>query len=219
MSRGLGDVYKRQIEETAIQARHSEFVDQSSGVSVRLTIALLENVISNAERRGLLLGRSEITARVSDLFGALSAVTGKIELVFEGEREGPASVAERLLGQGVSAVFKRYVPAPYAEERSGAEGETQDVYKPIVDWFAGGQSVVVQDQGDADEKLVQVTGLADLVQTHLGAGEPLDEDALYAGCELVLEGLHQASLLSKDRSPDGVTYGDMLKRMFAGFED
>ena len=57
------------------------------------------------------------------------------------------------------------------------------------------------------------------MRAHLGGSEPLDDDQLHAGCEMVLEGLHQASLLSKDRSPDGVTYGDMLKRMFAGFED
>ena len=81
------------IEEVAFQARKSEFVDQGSGVSVRLTIALLENVVSNAERRAITQGRSREVARVSDLFAALSAVTGKIELVFEGEREGPSSVA------------------------------------------------------------------------------------------------------------------------------
>jgi magnesium chelatase subunit I len=206
------------IEETAFQARDSEFVDQSSGVSVRLTIALLENVISSAERRAMLAGRREVTARVADLFGALGAVTGKIELVFEGEREGPASVAERILGQGVSAVFKRYFPAPY-EGGKQAEPEAPDAYKPIVDWFAEGNAVVVQDQRDDEGALLAVPTLPDLVDRHLGRTVGLAAAERPAACELVLEGLHQASLLSKDRSEDGVTYGDMLQRMFAGFED
>ncbi len=206
------------IEETAFQARESEFVDQSSGVSVRLTIALLENVISSAERRALLQGTNEITARVADVFGALGAVTGKIELVFEGEREGPAAVGERILGQGVSAVFKRYFPEPYEGERN-AGPDDDDVYKPIVDWFAEGNAVVVQDQRDDDEALLRIPTLVELVRRWLGAEQRLTQADLPAACELVLEGLHQASLLSKDRSPDGVTYGDMLKRMFAGFEE
>ena len=205
------------VEETAFQARQSEFVDQSSGVSVRLTVALLENLVSNAERRALRLGVSRITARVSDLFAAQSAVTGKIELVFEGEREGPAAVAERILGQGVNATFRRYFPEPYdtRKKRRSDEPEQEDCYKPIVDWFASGNAVVVQDDEEAIEGLLDVPTLVALARQHL---DPSDEE-LPAACELVLEGLHQASLLAKDRSPDGVTYGDMLKRMFAGFEE
>lgn len=207
------------IEETAIQARTSEFVDQSSGVSVRLTIALLENVISSAERRGLLLGQPRVTARIADLFGAVGAVTGKIELVFEGEREGPAAVAERILGQGVQAVFQRYCPAPYDAMKAPEGAEADDAYKPIVDWFTEGNAIVVEDQGEDDGRLLVVPELAELARTHLGTDGRLADGELPAACELVLEGLHQASLLSKDRSSDGIVYGDMLKRMFAGFED
>ena len=217
------DFLREVIEESAFQARESEFVDQTSGVSVRLTIALLENVISSAERRALLLGRETETARVADLFAALSAVTGKIELVFEGEREGPAAVAERILGQGVSTVFRRWFPAPYEGERGRrAEPATEDdgVYKPIVDWFAEGNQVVVQEARDDRDALLQVPTLKALVETHMNRGaHTLTADEVPVACELVLEGLHQASVLAKDRSPDGVTYGDMLKRMFAGFEE
>jgi magnesium chelatase subunit I len=205
------------VEEAAFQARKSEFVDQSSGVSVRLTIALLENVVSNAERRALRLGQDRATARVSDLFTALSAVTGKVELVFEGEREGPQAVGERILGQGVAAVFQRSFPKPYATDRKDKDDdpEPEDAYKPIVDWFAAGHTVVVEDEVEDHAALLGVPTLKDLARRHL---HPTDED-LPAACELVLEGLHQASVLSKDRSTDGVTYGDMLKRMFAAFED
>ena len=204
------------IEEVAFQARRSEFIDQQSGVSVRLTTALLENVVSNAERRGLHLGLDSVCARPADLFSADSAVTGKVELVLEGEREGPAAVADRLLGDGVSAVFLKHFPAPYTAERTPREGaEPQDAYKPLVDWFARGNTVVVQDGEEAGEELLRVPGLPELVRKHL---DPTPVD-LPGACELVLEGLHRASVLAKDRSQDGVSYGDLLKRMFAGFED
>ena len=220
----IPELLREAIEETAFRARESEFVDQTSGVSVRLTIALLENVVSNVERRALLQSQSAATARVADLFGALSAVTGKIELVFEGEREGPAAVAERILGQGVSAVFGRYFPAPYQADgrRSPTQGqaEPEDVYKPIVDWFAEGNTIVVRDDRDDSAAILAIPTLEDLVRRQMAQHDvTLGKSDLPTAAELVLEGLHQASLLSKDRSPDGVTYGDMLKRMFAGFED
>ena len=196
------------IEEVAFQARKSEFVDQASGVSVRLTVSLLENVTSNAERRALRLGKSEVRARLSDLFAADSAVTGKIELVFEGEREGPAMVADRVLGEGALAVFKRHFPAPYAKGR-----EAPDAYKSIIDWFARGHGVVVTDESAAIEGIRDVPTLVDLVEAHL---DPPEED-VEAACELVLEGLHRSSLLAKDKSPDGVTYGDMLRDMLREF--
>ena len=179
-----------------------------SGVSVRLTVSLLENVVSNAERRALRLGQEEVHTRLADLFAADSAVTGKIELVFEGEREGPATVADRVLGDGALAVFKRHFPAPYSKDR-----EAPDAYKSIVDWFALGRGVVVTDESESIDEIRDVPTLVDLVTEHLN---PPEED-VEAACELVLEGLHRSSLLAKDKSSDGVTYGDMLRDMLRDF--
>jgi len=208
------------VEEVAIQARQSEFVDQASGVSVRLTVSLLENICSNAERRALRLGLKRTVARLGDLFAAESAVTGKVELVFEGEREGPAAVADRILGEGVKAVFLRHFPPPYRTERrrKGAAPEAaaaQDAYKPIVDWFAGGRQIVVTDEAETLEGILKVPALADLARKHL----KLSDDEVPGACELILEGLHRSSLLAKDKSGDGFTYGDMLKGMFEGFSE
>jgi magnesium chelatase subunit I len=202
------------IEEVAIQARKSELVDQASGVSVRLSISLLENVLSNAERRAHRLNRKRAVARFADLFAAESAVTGKIELVIEGEREGPAAVADRILGEGVLAVFLRYFPAPYRRGKKRQEVE-EDAYKPIVDWFAKGNRVVVEDEEESAAGLAAIPGLADLVRKHLN---PPEED-VPVGCELVLEGLHRSSLLAKEKGEGGASYGDMLKRMFEGFAE
>ena len=198
------------VEQVAIQARESELVDQASGVSVRLTVSLMENLVSNAERRALHLGQERTTARLADLFAADSAVTGKIELVFEGEREGPEAVADRILGDGVAAVFARHFPAPY--QGGNPDKEQKDVYKSIVDWFAAGNSAAVSDEDAELEELEGVPGLADLVSI---AVDPAAEDAALAA-EIVLEGLHRASLLAKDRSEDGFAYSDMLQDMFKG---
>src|SRR5207237_3550909 len=88
------------VEEVAIQARKSEYVDQNSGVSARLPIALLENLVSNAERRGLLTKEPRVMTRVCDLQQAVSAVSGKVELVVEGGQEGALNVGRALLGRG-----------------------------------------------------------------------------------------------------------------------
>src|SRR5260221_1245226 len=93
------------IEEVAIQARKSEYVDQNSGVSARLPIALIENLVSNAERRGLATGEGKVTTRICDLQNAVSAVRGKVELGLEGEQEGALNGARPLLGCGVKALF------------------------------------------------------------------------------------------------------------------
>ncbi|MEM8883050.1 MAG: AAA family ATPase [Planctomycetota bacterium] len=201
------DLLKEIVEEVAIQARQSELVDQASGVSVRLTVSLLENVVSNAERRALHLDLDKVEARLTDLFAADSAVTGKIELVFEGEREGPEVVADRILGDGVAAVFRRYFPEPY--QGSNPEQEERDVYKPVVDWFASGKTIAVNDETKDLATLQEVPGLSDLVRAHLQEESDL-------GAELVLEGLHRSSLVAKERSEDGVTYSDMLQDMFKG---
>ena len=112
------------VEEVAIQARKSEYVDQNSGVSARLTIALLENVVSNAERRGLLTAEKRVVTRVCDLQSAVSAVSGKVELVLEGEQEGAHNVARALQGRGVRSLFSQRFPdafKPRRVRRRGAE--------------------------------------------------------------------------------------------------
>src|SRR6476661_2136683 len=136
------------IEEVAIQARKSEYVDQNSGVSARLPIALIENLVSNAERRGLATGEARVVARVCDLQNAVSAVSGKVELVLEGEQEGALNVARALLGRGVKALFAQRFPDAYRPKRTRqsarggeapAEGDlTSSEYRPVLEWFAAG---------------------------------------------------------------------------------
>ncbi|MBI5169156.1 MAG: sigma 54-interacting transcriptional regulator [Candidatus Eisenbacteria bacterium] len=215
------------VEEVAIQARKSEYVDQNSGVSARLPIALLENLVSNAERRALRTGEKRVVTRVCDLQNAVSAVSGKVELVLEGEQEGALAVAKALLGRGVKAVFQQRFPDAFKARgrrrgQPSPENEPQAAseYRPILEWFAGGQHLRVGDDMPAvafEGELSRVAGLADLAKKYL---EPRDLAEHAVAMELVLEGMHQNSMLSRERTDAAVTeYKDMLKSMLSGLGD
>jgi magnesium chelatase subunit I len=212
------------VEEVAIQARRSEYVDQNSGVSARLPIALLENLISNAERRGLLTGERRVHARICDLQQAVSAVSGKVELVLEGEQEGALNVARALLGRGVKALFGQRFPDAYKPRRvrrpaePAAEAEvTSSEYRPVLEWFSSGHHVNVSDdmpQAEYAQQLAAVRGLGALAEKYL---EPKSGEESAVAMEFVLEGLHQNSMLSRERADGARTsYKDMLKTMLSG---
>jgi len=212
------------VEEVAIQARRSEYVDQNSGVSARLPIALLENLISNAERRGLLTGERRVHARICDLQQSVSAVSGKVELVLEGEQEGALNVARALLGRGVKALFGQRFPDAYKPRRRrrpaepAAEAEvTSSEYRPVLEWFSSGHHVNVADdmpQAEYAKQLAAVRGLGALAEKYL---QPKNDEESAVAMEFVLEGLHQNSMLSRERADGARTsYKDMLKTMLSG---
>ena len=197
------------IELVAFQARDSEFVDQASGVSARLSIAVYENALSNAERRALLTGATTATARPSDVFAAASAVSGKVELVYDGEREGMAAISRMLIGRALQSAFEHHFPGAY-EEGSEQEGEP---YEEVLSWFRSGKKLELRDRtADAEhlEQLRTVTGLEAVVERHASPESDAERASLM---ELVLEGLHQGSLLSRDDLDQGRVYGDMLAQM------
>jgi magnesium chelatase subunit I len=202
------------IELVAFQARRSEFVDQASGVSARLSIALLENVLSNAERRAHLAGAEDATARPSDLFTAIPAISGKVELVYDGEKEGLAAVSRMLVGKALAEAFELHFPGAYDDEDVGdAAPKKASVYDAVLSWFRKGQDLSLDDHADDSEhltRLSRVTGLAAFVKKHT---KPRDDAELASLMELVLEGLHQGSLLSRDDDDNGRVYGDMLAQM------
>jgi magnesium chelatase subunit I len=211
------------VEEVAIQARRSEYVDQNSGVSARLPIALMENLISNAERRGLVTGESRVVARVCDLQQAVSAVSGKVELVLEGEQEGALNVARALLGRGIKALFGQRFPDAFKPKRARRTAgmpppePTPSEYRTVLEWFAAGHHVTIADdmpQAEYAGQLAGVGGLAALAHRYL---EPRDAGEAAVAMEFVLEGLHQNSMLSRERGDDARTsYKDMLKSMLSG---
>ncbi len=206
------DYIRELVETVAIQARKSSYVDQGSGVSVRMTISLMENLISNAERRAIRTGERRQVVRICDLQNGIASISGKVELVYEGEQEGAVAVSKHLIGKAVKEVFARYFPDAYKakEKNEGAPSE----YDPIFRWFATGKRVEIADDLPTREfasRLRQVAGLEDLPKRHLPIKDPLE---LPTAMEFVLEALHQSSILAKERTDtSALAYTDMFSTM------
>ncbi|HEX2253935.1 MAG TPA: magnesium chelatase [Thermoanaerobaculia bacterium] len=198
------------IEEIAVVARDSEMVDQASGVSARVAIAALELLVSNLERRALATGEKPVYPRLADLHMLLPAITGKVEMVYEGEQQGAEVVARQIVGQAVKAVFDRRFPEVGKELGSGGEDDTGP-YSGIVAWFAEGNEVELSDEqrfADYEAELAKVPGLLDLAGEH-SRGASREERALTA--ETILEGLHQHLKLARHDLDTRVSYREMVK--------
>src|SRR5215212_4528037 len=142
----VSDLVKRLIEQVAFEARTSEFVDKKSGVSARLTISAFENAISAAERRAIINKEKQTQVWIADLIGIIPSITGKIELVYEGEQEGPYQVAMNLLDKSIRSQFVQYFPNPDTlKKRAPRKGETPQAvdnpYKSITSWFDKGNHI------------------------------------------------------------------------------
>jgi magnesium chelatase subunit I len=228
--------FREIIEQIAFEARKSEYVDQSSGVSARLTISAMENLISNAERRSLLSGDNYIVPRICDLPHVAPGLTGKIELVFEGEQEGPIKVSRALIGKAVRSVFRQYFPDPLQKsKRPRPQSEyyeqiqrhqknqpqpnvTDEKYGAIVNWFESGNCVEIADDMTTEEyynHLRKVDGLCELAMKYM----KLDKNNKYelaSAMEFVLDGLHQNSRLAKDEVDHKTSYKDLVGTIFSG---
>lgn len=212
----LPDFLNDIVEGIAFHGRSSEYVDQTSGVSARLSIAARELLVSQVEQRLLRDAKSRGVARIVDLGLLTPAITGKVELVYEGEQEGTTQVARRLIANSAQEVFDRHFPDAMAEGREGDGEGGSDRYKPILDWFAQGSRLDLSDRQSDDEyraALDSVPGLGALVDEFLP--QP-DADQRATAMELVLEGLHLHSLLAKQDLATGASYTDMLGIMMEG---
>jgi magnesium chelatase subunit I len=212
--------FREIIEQTAFEARKSEYVDQKSGVSARFTISAMENLVSNAERRAILVGDRTIVPRICDLAHALPGMTGKVELVFEGEQEGPAKVSKALVGKAVREVFKRYFPDPL-QKRTRHQGESRQPEDPdygkIIAWFEAGNRIEISDDMPFDRyhsELNTVKGLQDITRKHLQVSETNNSE-LASAMEFVLDGLHQSSRLAKDEVDHITAYKDLVGSIFS----
>jgi magnesium chelatase subunit I len=203
----VNDILQNLIEKVAIEARNSEFVDAKSGVSARMTISAFENLLSSAELRALKNGDKKPSLRVSDIYGAISAINGKIELVYEGELEGPVFVAHNLIGKAIRSEFIAYFPNP--EKRKSPD------YKKIVEWFGDGNSLTfLSDESQKVYKsgLKHVHGLGELVENFFPNESSDQKDFLM---EFVLHGMAEYSLISKQSLDEGVKFNDLLDSMLS----
>ncbi len=202
----IPSILKDLIEEISFEARESEFVDQKSGVSARLSISALENLYSAAERRVLMNGEKNTMARITDFWGIIPAITGKIELVYEGEQEGPYNVAIRLFSAAIKNLFLLYFPNPEDLKRKKND---KDPYGTVRAWFSGSNSVeLLNNASDAQFKtaLDKIQGLRKLVEDSV---ECEDWEKL-TYMELALHGMAEFQIVNKEILEKGFGFSDLL---------
>src|SRR6185437_3875322 len=211
----VSDLVKRLIEQVSFEARASEFVDKKSGVSARLTISAFENAVSAAERRAIRNKEKETQVWISDLTGIIPSITGKIELVYEGEQEGPYQVAYNLLQKAIRTQFVKYFPNPesYKKRKTRESVVEENPYKAITRWFdAGNQLNISFDLKDDDkiQLLYKVDGLYGLVKKHFASANARENALLM---EFVLHGLSTFSLISKKVLEGKIEFKDLMGSM------
>lgn len=207
----INDLIREMVEQIAFEARKNEYVDEKSGVSARLTISAFENLKSSAERRALINGESKTHVRITDFQGIVPSITGKVELVYEGEQEGPGIVAQDLIGKSIRTLYTNFFPDP---EKSRKQGGTNP-YRKVIDWF--GENNEVDLLSDASDKeyhkvLNAVPGLEELVKKY-APGK--NGNTKYFFMEFALHGLAEYSAISKKKLVSGLQFKDLLSSMFS----
>src|SRR5260221_599200 len=209
----VSDLVKRLIEQVAFEARNNEYVDKKSGVSTRLPISAFENAYSSAERRAIRNNEKQTHVWISDLVGIVPSITGKIELVYEGEQEGPYQVAVNLMDKSFRTQFVNYFPNPDQLKKRKADTRDDNPFRPITHWFDKGNHLNLFFNTPDSEKIQQlykVDGLHALVKKHF-KGSNEREAALLM--EFVLHGLAAYSLISKKVVEGKIEFKDLIPSM------
>jgi magnesium chelatase subunit I len=201
------------LEQIAFEARESEYIDHKSGVSARMSITAFENLISTAERRALLNKEKETTVRYSDLVGMIPSLTGKMELVYEGEQEGTAFVAHHLISEATKTLFLQYFPK--IEKLKKQDQETP--YDAVLNWFLAADAFELSDEASETtytSALLSVTPLVQLLKKYQPNVAPADIPFLL---EFILWALVELKQLSKKRTADGLVFNDTFDHLLKGF--
>ena len=193
------------LEQISFEARESEYIDNKSGVSARLSITALENLLSTAERRALKSGEDKTTLRLSDFMGIIPAITGKVELVYEGEQEGAAAVAQHLLGDAIHTFFPAYFPKIEKLEKQ----DEKTPYTDIIEWFFAESGFELLDDC-SDEEYQRILGSIVPLEILIKKYQPeLEKEDKFFMKEFILWGLVEYKKLSKDRFADGYQFKDI----------
>jgi magnesium chelatase subunit I len=198
-------IAKDLLEQISFEARESEYIDSKSGVSARLSITAYEVLLSTAERRALQSGAETTTVRLSDFMGIIPAITGKVELVYEGEQEGAAAVAQHLIGDAIHTFFPAYFPKIEKLERDVEASP----YAQLLEWFFAETGFELLDNATDEEyrkTLDAILPLNNLIEKYQ-ADFPLEDR--YFLKEFILWGLVEYDKLSKDRFEKGYQIKDL----------
>lgn len=202
----VSDLAYEIIEQIVFEARKSDYIDQKSGVSARMSISMLENLVSTAERRALINKETTTSIRLSDFMGTIPAITGKVELVYEGEQEGAAFVAEELIGAAIKEVFSTRFPKIEKLSKKSEIGPYTSIMETV---FAEG-GIVLYDESESAEHAETLNNIEPL-EFLLNRYQPdfPQNDKLFLK-ELVLWALVEYQKLGKERLKNGFQFIDLF---------
>jgi magnesium chelatase subunit I len=192
------------VEQIGFEARNNEFVDNKSGISARMSITAFENLLSTAEHRCISSGSKKTSIRFTDILGMTPSIIGKVELVYEGEQEGAAFVAERLIGAAAKTLFDEYFPAIKKLKHEN----DKDPYDEVLQWFFEQSSFELMDDGSETEYetgLNSITALDKLIDTYVP--QIKKQDRLFMK-EFILWALVEYKKLNKKRIGKGFEFKD-----------
>ena len=198
------------LEQISFEARNNEFIDPKSGVSARLTISGYENLFSTAERRMLINGEDKTAIRISDFWGVIPSITGKIELVYEGEQEGSMIVAQNLISKSIRHLFQQYFPNP---EKLKKKKEVSPFIE-ITEWFSAGNELDIMNDSPNKVYTEQLQSVPGLEQTVKKFFPKIKGDEKLLLMEFLLHGLAEFSLLSKNSLVSGLRFKDLFASVF-----
>jgi magnesium chelatase subunit I len=194
------------LEQIIFEARQSEYIDHKSGVSARMSISMLESLVSTAERRSLINNETHTSVRLADFMGIIPAITGKVELVYEGEQEGAAFVAEQLIGQAI----KTFLPGLFPKIEKLSKKIEDTPYTALMEAIFEGGGLVLYDEcteKEYQQTLDSLKPLNELVQKYQSSLEPSDK---YFVMEFLLWALAEHHKLGKDRLTNGFEFKDLI---------
>ena len=195
------------IEQIVFEARQSTYIDEKSGVSARVSISCLENLMSTAELRKMINQEPKTSIRLSDFLGVIPSITGKVELVYEGEQEGAAKVAIELIELAVQHVFLCYFPRISKLEKQGVESP----YQELIDFFMEGNEITLFDDlknKDYNKTLSDIKPLNALIEKYMGESKIEDHSFI---AEIILWALASNEKLSKDRMRNKYEFKDSIQ--------
>ncbi|MGB1362773.1 MAG: AAA family ATPase [Flavobacteriaceae bacterium] len=202
----IPELAKDLLEQIGFEARKSEYVDAKSGVSTRMSITAFENLISTAERRLLITHDSKTSIRMSDFLGVITAINGKIELVYEGEQEGAGEVAYHLISCAIKSLFPLYFPKIEKLEKPNEEGP----YDQLLAWFFKENELFLEDVSDEKNHQKSLDSIPAIQKIMKKFQSELDSKDYYFMVEFLLWGLEANQKLNKLRTFEGIQFKDSL---------
>ena len=201
------------LEQVAFEARESEYVDAKSGVSARLTISAMENLIASANLRLIETGEEKTTIRLVDFASIIPSITGKVELVYEGEQEGATEVAKLLIDHAVTTQFEKLFPRIPNLEKAGVKTP----YTDIIEWFDNNDMLELNYTDSDDEFIANLESMKPLVELVNEYAGKLNKEEKHFAMELVLWSLAVGNKLDKTESDQAFQFdSSAANRLFFG---